>query len=102
MQPATNATAPRVPGAELTIVHAEAERQALLARLADDAAWPPLDLSHVTAIDSAGVQLLLALQRSLRERGQPWRVAAASEAVRGVLATYGLLALVDGQQETTA
>lgn len=49
-----------------------------------------LDLGAVVECDSAGVQLLLALARSLRERGGALRIGAASDSVRDVLALLGL------------
>ena len=90
--------APFDPGPALTILHAEALRETLLARLAepvDGDAPLVVDLSQVTAIDTAGVQLLLSLRRSLAERGRPWRLAAASTVARDVLTFYGLQALLE-------
>lgn len=88
---ATEAEAVMVLGPELTVAHAAPCRAGLLARLDAAAnAWPGVDLGGVEAIDSAGVQLLLALHRELAERGQPWQVTAASPAVHEVLRLYGL------------
>ena len=89
------------PGAELTVAEAEAFRQALLAGLADaDAggrAFPPVDLGAVERFDTAGVQLLLSLRRTLAARGEDWRLAAASPAVADTLAFYGLAALLPAE-----
>lgn len=52
-----------------------------------------LDLSGVAALDSAGVQLLLAARRSLRERGQHLVLAAGNPTVNAVLRTLGLAEL---------
>jgi anti-anti-sigma factor len=49
-----------------------------------------LDLAGVTDFDSSGVQLLLATQRSLAERGDALHVVAASPAVNDALAIFGL------------
>jgi len=49
-----------------------------------------LDLGAITAIDSAGVQQLLALQRECAALGRPLRVIALGEPVREVLALFGL------------
>lgn len=81
-------------GPELTIPHADAQRQALLAAL--DAAGsagpaPALDLSGVACCDTAGVQLLLAWRTSLAERGWSLRLHGSGSAVlHEVLALYGL------------
>lgn len=50
----------------------------------------PLDLSGVTDMDSAGLQLLLATQRSAQLLGQPLYLSAASTAVQDTLALAGL------------
>jgi anti-sigma B factor antagonist len=49
-----------------------------------------LDLSGVEAIDSAGVQLLIALRASLRERDQALGLSGVSGAVQAALGVYGL------------
>lgn len=74
---------------DLTIAQAAALRERLLA-------WLPradgvLDASGVSACDSTGVQLLLALRRSLQERQQALDLRAPSAALREVLQRYGLL-----------
>lgn len=81
MKPATPDTpeALRVEG-EMTIFCAEALKPLVLAEPAPAA----LDLSEVTEIDTAGVQLLLLAQR----RGTQWQHASA--AVREVLAMLHL------------
>ena len=85
-------------GPELTIAYAAASRDTLLQALAAQAAGLTLDLSGVTDFDSAGVQLLLATARSLKERGQPLHLAGASAAVEQGLAVFGLQALLTPQQ----
>lgn len=76
---------------ELTIVQAATVREQLLE-------WLPqadglLDLSGISACDSAGIQLLLALERSLRESGRALQILQPSTAVVESLQRYGLDAL---------
>jgi anti-anti-sigma factor len=77
---------------ECTIAQAAELREQLLAQLAesDGSSAPVLDLSGVTGFDSAGVQLLLALRRSLLDAGRVLSLQAPSAAVRETLATYHL------------
>lgn len=83
---------------ELNIVGASAQRERLLAWLAqthpDTSADAPealhLDLSRVDSFDSAGVQLLLATRHSLAARGQVLRLTGVSQQVGASLATLGL------------
>ena len=74
---------------ELTIYHA-AELKAALLPLADEARALVLDLSGVSDIDSAGLQLLLALRRSLAAQGATVQLAGVSGAVADALALYGM------------
>lgn len=88
-----NASGLPAPGPDLTIAVAAEQRSRLLSLLeASPAATGALqlDLSGVTDIDSAGVQLLLATQRSLAARGRALQLQAPSAAVRDALATFGL------------
>jgi anti-sigma B factor antagonist len=92
-------TAPHVLALEgdLTIqVAAERAPQLLAAAqaAAAEGADLALDLAAVQAFDSAGVQLLLALQRSLAELGRGLQIQPAGKAVTGVLQTYGLQGLL--------
>lgn len=48
-----------------------------------------LDLSEVTEMDCAGLQLLLSLLRSTQQAGQVLEIAAASDAVTEVLGLAG-------------
>ena len=82
---------------ELTIPHAAVQRERLLAWLAetDPAAGaevpaPTLELSAVEAIDSAGIQLLLALRHSLANRGQVLHCHGVPPPVADALTLYGL------------
>jgi anti-sigma B factor antagonist len=75
---------------ELTIQFAAEHRLALLAVLEDTPHHLTLDLSGIEACDSSGVQLLLALRRSLNERQQQLQISAASTSVQQALSIYGL------------
>jgi anti-anti-sigma factor len=92
--------APDLIGPELTIPHAAAIRERLLAAMAaqdaDDVTTDfTLDLGPVGECDSSGVQLLLATRRSLRQRGGALRLLGAGAAVRDALTTFGLTDLLD-------
>ncbi len=75
---------------DMTIAQAAEHRTALLGALqqVEHRLW--LDLGEIDAFDSAGVQLLLATERSLAARGADLALTAASPAVRDVLRCYGL------------
>jgi anti-anti-sigma factor len=49
-----------------------------------------LDLSHITEIDSAGLQLLIAARNSAARRGQELALRGAAPAVRALAGLYGL------------
>ena len=68
---------------EMTIYRAEELKQALLAAV-ERAAVLEIDLSAVTELDSAGVQLLMLAKESARARGAELRLAAHSPAVMEV------------------
>ncbi|MBQ5947357.1 lipid asymmetry maintenance protein MlaB [Massilia sp. ST3] len=86
-----NATTPRILRieGELSIYRAAELRQELLAAL-DGAAALDIDLSAVTELDSAGVQLLLAAGKSAHAGRKALRLLAPSEAVREVFALIDL------------
>ena len=72
---------------DLTIYHAAAQKEQLLAALQ---ALPPgecltLNLSGVAEIDTSGVQLLLMAARDAAREGRQAKVGAASPAVGDVL-----------------
>ena len=54
-----------------------------------------LDLSGVGALDSAGVQLLLATRHSLAAQAQRLHITAGNPTVNDVLRTLGLSELLD-------
>jgi len=76
---------------ELTIVQAAALRDRLLEWLPESDGR--LDLSGICLCDSAGIQLLLALSRSLRESDRQLQILQPSAAVVDALQRYGLDAL---------
>ena len=85
-------------GPELTIPFAAATRDTLFDALHTQGAERggaaqgdlALDLSAVTDVDSAGLQLLLATRRSLAERGDALHLLAPSAPMREALAVLGL------------
>ncbi len=78
--------------AELTLPGAAALRESWLAALGDAAEGAPLelDLSGVGELDSAGVQLLLALRRSAAAESRELIVCGSSSPVQEALAVFGL------------
>ena len=82
-------------GPELTIAYA-AEAHATLTQALQAAPGPlMLDLSAVAEFDSAGVQLLLATQRSLAARGQALKLSRPSDVVQDALRVFGLTPLFE-------
>ncbi len=84
-------------GTEWTIAHASVLHDRLLnALLEADKAGDTLalDLGDVESLDSSGIQLLLALRRSLQERGQELRISQASATARAALDVYRLRPLL--------
>jgi anti-sigma B factor antagonist len=77
---------------ELTIYRAAELRDALKTVIAGapDGCELEVDLSDVTEMDSAGVQLLIAAQKTARASGRDVRITARSPAVEEVLETLRL------------
>jgi anti-anti-sigma factor len=77
---------------EFTIYRAAELAAALMSALAalPEEATFEVDLSGVTEMDSAGVQLLLAARKSVRDGGRRLRLGADSPAVREVFQTLQL------------
>lgn len=71
---------------ELTIFMAGVLKTVLL----DDPRPRVIDLSGVTEIDSAGVQLLMQSKKMALESQLPWRLEACSPAVLEVFALFNL------------
>ena len=74
---------------ELTIYHAADLKHALLPLAAPGGDWA-LDLSGVTDIDSAGIQVLLAARRTLAARGAQLRLTACGAAAHAAFSLYGM------------
>ena len=70
---------------DLTIYQVSQAREALLQLLPFEAPAWQLDLSAVEEFDSAGVQLLLVLQRSLSSNGSPVSVVGCAPDVRELI-----------------
>ncbi|MDU9392537.1 STAS domain-containing protein [Pseudomonas sp. zfem002] len=66
---------------DLTIYEASDTRQALLALLAQDPGPWALDLGAVDELDSAGLQLLLSLQKTLAQGAQVIALSAQGRAL---------------------
>lgn len=86
---------------ELTIYTAAATLERLNEFLRDRETCE-LDLSEVTEIDSAGLQLLLWARRTSAERGARFRLVGRSEAIEDVIALLQLEPLFDGNSVGTA
>lgn len=82
---------------DLTIYHAAAQKEQLLAALQALAPGDclTLNLSGVAEIDTAGVQLLLMTVRDAARAGRRAKVGAASPAVRDVLQFLNLAAQLE-------
>lgn len=74
------------------------ERLPVLAQAAQAAGLAGTDLAlaldGVEAFDSAGVQLLLSLRKTLADYGVGLHIVSASDTVRSVFTTYGLTGLL--------
>ncbi|HOL63864.1 MAG TPA: STAS domain-containing protein [Accumulibacter sp.] len=69
---------------EMTIYQAPAQKERLLAALQNTDRLE-LDLSAVSNIDSAGLQLLILLKREVQQHGKQLAIVAHSAAVQQVL-----------------
>lgn len=76
---------------DLTIYHAEALKDALMATLGHGATIE-LDLSQITEIDTAGIQLLILLKRESQHLGLQLDIVAHSPVVRELIEFYNLAA----------
>ena len=70
---------------ELTIFTALAVKEQLLSAFAGEGGEVEVDLSQVTEVDSAGVQLLVAAKKESLRRGRQLRFCGHSPAVLDVL-----------------
>jgi len=94
-------SAPSTPAlpAELSIYTAAEIRSSWLDWLAGETAALPtalraVDAAHVDVVDGAGVQLLLSIDRALRERGAALRLAAPSATLSAACEALGAAALL--------
>jgi anti-anti-sigma factor len=69
---------------DLTIYHALEQKQVLLDALASTSELE-LNLSHIGAIDTAGLQLLILLKKEAQRAGKQVRIVAHSQAVSSVI-----------------
>lgn len=76
-------------GPELTIYQVEKLRQKLV-KIIPHIRRLKLDLSRTMELDSAGIQLLLALQRECGRTGLDFQITATSAPVQAALAVYQL------------
>lgn len=82
---------------ELTIYRAAEIKPMLLAALSDSPEGLDVELSGVTEIDSAGVQLLMATKRAAIAAGNTFALTGHSEAVIDALGLLNLAAFFDDQ-----
>ena len=73
----------------LTIQSTEEAQPALVADLAKHTP-ETIDLTKIKACDTAGVQFLVALEKSLERAGKPFRITAVSDVVRETAASLGV------------
>lgn len=78
--------------AEMTIAYAAEVRKALLQAMV--VGQTQFDAREIQAIDSSGIQLLLALQRSLQSNHASLTLTAPSATLTDALSLYGLGALI--------
>ena len=78
------------PGEDLVIYHVAAQKDRLLTQLASATSGLRLDLSAVSEMDSAGLQLLLLLQREATREGKVFTVENPSAVIRDVLVLCNL------------
>lgn len=70
-------------------IHAIAQHREAMLALVNGGSYE-FDASGITDMDSAGLQLLLAAQRSIAQQGHELSLVQASTAVKDVLKAYGL------------
>lgn len=80
---------------ELTLDQCDGFRRSLYERLSDREIDVVADFEHLTLIDSAGLEMLLALNQDITERGGQFRIASPDETVRKILEATRLDRLFD-------
>lgn len=88
---------PLVAAADWTIAEAAERQQQLLKVLEAQFEDLAVDASAIASIDSAGLQLLLALRASLRARGLSLWLLQPSPALLSACSIYGLQAELFGE-----
>ena len=78
---------------DLTIYHAFEQKTMLLDAL-DSADLLELDLSQVSEIDSAGLQLLILLKKEAQRAGKRFAIVAHSQSIRAVIDFCNLAAVL--------
>lgn len=87
---------------DMTIYAAASIRDELFALVPDCRGTIELDLSDVTALDTAGLQIVLMIRRLAQARGATFRVSKPSAAVLEVIELCGMRRLIDGATECAA
>jgi anti-anti-sigma factor len=80
---------------EMTVYTAAAVSKLVLDGLAERGATELLDLSKVSEMDTAGLQILLVARRQAAALGRELRIVAPSSPVRGVLELVQMSTLID-------
>lgn len=75
---------------EMTISNANSIKDSLMKVLTQESPLIELDLSEVNAIDTAGVQILLLLNREAQGANRTMRLKAMSNPVSSVLKLYNI------------
>jgi anti-sigma B factor antagonist len=70
-------------------IHAIAQHREAMLLLVNEGQYE-FDASGITDMDSAGLQLLVAAQRSIAQQGRELSLEQPSQAVKDVLKAYGL------------
>ncbi|HEV2702302.1 MAG TPA: STAS domain-containing protein [Steroidobacteraceae bacterium] len=89
----------RVTG-EMTVYTASQVKQPLIDAVCDSPANVQMDLSGVSDLDTAGVQLLLLAHREALASGRQLRLVAESNIVRDVLTLFGALGMLKDARAT--
>jgi anti-sigma B factor antagonist len=80
---------------DMTVYTAAAVTEQVLASLTRRAATEVLDLSKVSELDTAGLQILLVARRHVAALGRELRIVSPSPTVRGVMELLQLTTLID-------
>lgn len=86
-------------GADLTVYEATALCERFSTELADTEALT-VDLSQVTTVDGAGLQLLASFLLAARQRQKPVQINGISEELAKALRLFGLINLTQSEEPT--